>query len=125
MAAVDIPQVTVFEDSGVSLMARIQGNDAANVQQADITSIKRSVYDGETIIGLDVTLTLVDVVFDTLQTDARWTFDSTGYNFKDDVVATVFPVGDKVYRVEYKFTPASGAVFHYVREVHTKNLVRS
>ncbi len=97
----------------------------ANVQQADITSVFRSVYDGETIVGSDTELTVATVVFDTLQTDARWTFDSTGYNFKDDVAATVFPVGDKVYRVEYKFTPASGEVFHYVREVHTKNLVRS
>ena len=125
MAAADIPQVTIFEDSGVTLMARIQGEDAANVQQADITSISRNVYDGETIVGESTALTVADVVFDTLQTDARWTFDATGYNFKDAVADTVFPVGDTVYRVEYLFTPATGAKFHYVREVHTKNLVRS
>ncbi len=125
MAASDIPQVTIFEDSGVTLMARIQGEDAANVQQADITSIKRNVYDGETEVGTVATLTVADVIFDTLQTDARWTFDSTGYNFKDPIADTIFPSGDKVYRVEYLFTPATGAKFHYVREVHTKNLVRS
>ena len=125
MAAADIPQVTIFEDSGVSLMARIQGEDAANITEADVSAVSRDVYARETLIGESTALVVAGVVFDTLQTDARWTFDSTGYNFKDDIDETVFPNGDTVYRVEYLFTPTTGAKFHYVREVHTKNLVRS
>ena len=125
MAAADIPQVTILEDSGVTLMARIQGENAANIAQADVSAISRNVYDGETLIGVSTGLTVSSVVFDALQTDARWTFDSIGYNFKDPIDDDVFPSGDKVYRVEYKFTPTTGADYHYVAEVHTKNLVRS
>ncbi len=115
---------SVFEDGGASLMARIVGNDAANITRADTTSISRSVYVDGTIQGTATAIVVADSVFDALQTDARWSVDTTGYNFRDDVAASVFATGDTLYRLEYKFTPATGEVFwvvyqEYAVAVHT------
>ena len=112
-----------IEDSGHSVMNRITGNSAANITQADITSIAYTVHDtltGEqTVSG---TLSKTTVIFDTLQTDARWTKDSTGYNFRYDIPASELPNGDRTYRFEIVFTPASGAVFTIIREVDVLGL---
>lgn len=103
------------------MMRRVVGNDGANIVQADITSIARNVFIGTTLDGSNPTAIVVaDSVFDTLQTDARWSQDSTGYNFRDDVGAAVFATGDTRYRLEYAFTPASGEVFQVVFEAHAK-----
>jgi len=119
--AAPIAHVTIYEDSGVTLMSRIVGHDAANIAQADVTSATRKVFlNGAT--NSSTTLTVASVVFDTLQTDARWTVDSTGYNFADVVDDDVFTAGDGVYTVEYKITPATGADYHWTRRVHTKAL---
>ena len=122
MAQPLIVKATVWEDGGATLMSRIVGNDAANIVQADITSISRVVFVGSTISTAETTPVVADVVFDTLQTDARWARDSTGYNFREAVLAAVFPDGDTIYRVEYKFTPASGEVFWVVFDCLTVNV---
>lgn len=126
MSAIIVTEA-VFEDSGCYLMARIRGNDAANIVQSDITSINLCVNrKGEP--SPDTTgsaVTVSSVVFNTLQTDARWTVDGTGYNFRYAVSAAELPLGGRTYLFEFKFTPASGPVFHVVFEVPTLNLLRS
>ncbi len=124
-----IYEVTAWEDTGVSLMARVEGTDGANIQQADVSSIAYSVYDittlGSSSEATSGSLTVSDVVYDTLQTDNRWDRDTTGYNFRHDVAAATLAAGGKIYRAEYKFTPASGEAYHVVFEIKTKNLYRS
>ena len=118
--------VTVWEDSGFHLMARIVGDDAAVITQSDISSIAYSVHDksdgSETATG---SLTVANVVYDTLQTDSRWTVDATGYNFRWAVPASIPATGGKTYQLEIAFTPASGEVFHVVADIVTKALYRS
>ena len=103
----------VNERSGCTVMGYIQGYDAAAIVQDDITSIAYHVVDvriPNTTVGsgpLDKTV----VVFNTLQTDARWTIDSTGYNFAWEAPVTIVPNGGRTYQVELEFTPASGAVY--------------
>lgn len=119
---------TVWEDGGAALMARVVGNDAANVTQASLSAITQYAYDTTNAPTTDVgvgTLTIANVIFDTLQTDDRWTVDSTGYNFRHDVPATVFATGGGVYRVEYKFEPASGDNFYVVFQVTAKAISSS
>lgn len=118
MATAQVFIGTVFEDGGAAIMGRVQIHDGSNAQQADITSITYSVFDvtGKTpdtaISGHSgASLTVADVIFDALQTDSRWTKDTTGYNFRQNIAATAFPTGNHVYEVEYKFTPATGEVF--------------
>ncbi len=64
-------------------------------------------------------------VFDTLQTDARWTEDSTGYNFRDDLAATKLPSGSTAYRVEYLFSPTVGEDWYVVFELTALDLLGS
>jgi len=118
---------TVWEDSGPTFLARIVGNDNVNITQADISSIALYVYDltgGTTIID-NTALTVANVVFDTLQTDAIWDADSTGYNFKYEIADTTFATGDSRFLVEIIFNPASGGDFPVVFEINTKALKSS
>mgnify|MGYP000105578392 CR=1 FL=1 len=118
---------SVWEDTGHSLMARIIGDDAANIQQSDISSIAYSVFDlsDTATVVTSGSLTVSNVIFDTLQTDARWDADSTGYNFRWDIPASLFPTGGKDYRIEIAFTPTGGEVFHVVAEANAQALHRS
>jgi hypothetical protein len=127
MVAASIHKFEVWEDSGFSIMARVIGNDAANVTQASMTSIAYSVFDLSQVgtASSSGTLAVATVIFDTLQTDARWTPDATGYNFRWDVPANICPTGNKDYRIEILFTPVTGAVFHGVWEPNVKALHRS
>lgn len=118
---------TAWEDTGCTLMARVLGNAGTAINQASISSIARKVFDlnsstPETPVS-STTPTVADVVFDALQTDARWTTDSTGYNFRETVAASVLAEGDRRYRVEYVLTPASGEKFNVVFEIQTRKLI--
>ena len=114
MKPYDVVKVVSWADTGQTLMARIQGSDAANITQAAITSIAYDIYDLSsstpgTALGDSVAaLTVADVVFDTLQADSRWDADSTGYNFRHTVAASTLGTGDHKYGVKYTFTPAAG-----------------
>lgn len=125
--AAEVAKAYVWEDSGAALMARVVGNDAAAITKATITSITRTTYDLDSAtptVAVETTaLTVATVVFDALQTDARWTVDSTGYNFRDDVDDDVFTTGGRRYRTEYVFEPSSGAKFHVVYEVLARAVV--
>ena len=115
----------VLEDSGCYLMARIRGTDAANIVQADISSIDLAIHCSDGTDNAVGAIVVSSVVFNTLQTDARWTVDSTGYNFRYNATAAQLDDGGRVYTYEFKITPASGQVFHVVFKVPTENLFRS
>jgi len=128
MKATDLLETSGWEDSSLTVMARIQGEDAANITQATIGSIAAKVFDlndNNAQVGSTINLTVSSVVFDTLQTDARWTKDAVGYNFRHTVPASYFPTGDHVYRVEYKFSPSSGDPFFFVVEHTAVNVLSS
>jgi hypothetical protein len=116
----------VIEDGGASFMSRVVGNAGVNITQSVITSIAVKVFDVDSdtpdTATYSATLTVSAVVFDTLQTDARWTEDATGYNFRHDMPASAFPTGEHKYRVEYKFTPATGEVFWVLFDVTATNV---
>lgn len=119
----------IFEDSGLYLAGRAEDaltGDA--LLQSDLTSITLKVYeisDPDTEIASE-TLTIANVIFDTLQTDG-WTIDSTGYNFRYQVPATSLPLGGAMYRFEFAFVrnPSTLPPFHAVFEVPTLGLYSS
>ena len=109
--------ITALENNPLVLMDRIQGEDATDMQQADVTAITYRVwqYDSQTAmqndtdgteVGTSASLTVASVIFDTLQTDARWGADTEGYNFRFTLPGTRLPAGGKWGRVEVLVDPA-------------------
>ena len=119
--AIDI-HGTAFKNGSVTLMARVVGAAGANVVQADINTITYSVYllddqnpDDRTAVDehTNVSLTVSEVIFNTLQTDALWTVDATGYNFCHTLDVSTYPafaVAGRRYLIEYELTPAVGQI---------------
>lgn len=107
--------LTANEDSGGCLMARVYGKDAALIQQADFGTITVYWRRGDVTSSISSSsLSPSTVVFDTLQTDARWTADDTGYNFRWDWDAVAFP-DPGLYRVTVRFAPTSGAAYNGIQ----------
>jgi len=114
---------TVAEDSSFSVLARVDAN-GTDITQAATSSITYSAWDkadSSTTVASG-TLTVSSVVYDTLQTDGRWSADATGYNFKHDIGATVLTSGGKTYRFEYKVTMTDGGVSHLIYDINTVEL---
>lgn len=98
------------------LMWRVENAAGTHAQQADVSSISWTSYDAcDTPWTQKATGTLVvaDVVFDTLQTDAKWTTrssDSLGYNLGILTTTSMFPAGDTTYVVVFSLTLTDGQV---------------
>lgn len=117
---------TIYEDTGVTCMSRILGDDAAAITQATTSAIVLNAFKNtSTTPTYTASLTVADVVFDSYQTDARWSKDSTGYNFRYAVIASIFDAGDATYRLEFKFTPTSGSVYFVIFEIDTVEVFTS
>ena len=124
--------------SGVTLLARIQGNDGNLITQASISSIAYRVADvSNGTQGSSTALTVSASVYNTLQrNDPRWNMDSEdapgadgrwGFNFEATIPRSEFPVSSLTdadtstedydepapiqYQVDVTFTPASGQVW--------------
>jgi hypothetical protein len=116
-----------FEDQPSPNMGYVTGVTGAPLTQAAVASISYSVFEKETgkVVVASTSLTVSGVIFDTLQTPAIWTRDTTGYNFRHDAAATTRPQSDRWYRYEYLFTLAAGGVVPAVFEVWNKPLLSS
>lgn len=110
-------QDKVFIKGTCSCLARVVGDDAVAITQADTNTVTYSVFsldsagDRSVVSGHDgAALSDSDVVFDTLQTDDRWEEDDTGYNFRHTINisenAAFASRGE--YLIEYLITPVSG-----------------
>lgn len=140
----------ITEGSGFTVLGRIVGHSGAAVTQATISSIAYQIsyiypdpqppkfndpttpviLYGPTSLG-----SVSDLIYDTLQTDARWTYDATGYNFAGVMPAVEDPdrtmssyPGSFNIQVDVVFTPTSGQPFvvqAYPIEVHKTQYGRS
>ncbi len=113
---------TVRTNSTFSNLARIHA-DGENITQADLSSIAYVVLNADdgTTYNAGGSVTVSAAVFDTLQTDGRWTEDDTGYNFRHDVPHTIITaVGQYVFK--YTFTLSGGSQFVTTAEVQAVNV---
>ncbi len=113
---------SAFKNGSATLLARIVGPDGANIVQADVAAIVYTVFllddrdaDNRTPVAghIDVPLAVADTIFDALQTDATWTVDAIGYNFRHilDVAAyPAFALAGRRYLVEHQLTPVEGQI---------------
>lgn len=126
MKSTDAIQGELWEDSTGYVMARITGLEGAVITQASVSAIARKIFniDGATpAIPIDESAPAVaSTIYDTLQTDAAWTKDGTGYNFKDEIAATIPITGGNRYVVEYKLTYLLGEIGHVVCELLANDL---
>ena len=120
MPQATITEKIIFEDSPAQCLARVVGNDGSAIQQGDYGAITYAVFEEDTTTAISTgTLTVADVVFDSYQTDSRWTVDATGYNFRTTIPASDFTAGDGVYRIEFKFAPTGQEQFFVIFQVTT------
>lgn len=99
---------TVRVDSSFDVLMRLHVDGEDSVR-ADYSAIAWRVLSADDATQYDAggSLTVADVVFDTLQEDGRWAEDNTGYNFRHTIPHTVFgDVGE--YVIEYTFTTTDG-----------------
>jgi len=101
----------VAEDSTFSVMLRLQV-DGSNATQSALSSITWKAWNERNVgtVHASGTLTVSSVVFDTLQTDGRWTADTTGYNFRHDITQATFTDPGR-YVIEYTVTMTGGNSF--------------
>ena len=112
---------SAMKNGSAILLARVVGSDAQPIVQADVASAEYSLYrldhqdadSRQAVTGHDgVSLTVSEVIFNSLQTDSLWTVDSTGYNFRHvlDVSANQAFANVGSYLVEFQLTPGTGQV---------------
>ena len=101
----------VAEDSTFAVMLRLQV-DGVNATQSVLSAITWKAWDEQNTgtVHASGALTVSSVVFDTLQTDGRWTADSTGYNFRHDITQATFTDPGR-YVIEYTVTMTGGNSF--------------
>jgi hypothetical protein len=117
--AIDI-HGTAFKSGSVILLARIVGQNGADIVRSDLSAITYSVFllddrnaDSRTAVDghSNASLTVTDVVFNTPVVDALWTADEIGYNFRhvlDVSVHPAFVIAGRRYLVEYQLRPTVG-----------------
>lgn len=111
---------TVFKNGSAILMARVVDEDGSAITQSDIDSATYTIYlvddsdpDSQTAVTghTDESLTVADVIYDSLQDDELWDVDATGYNFRHVIDVSeneAFAVAGRAYRVVAELTPSSG-----------------
>ena len=120
---------TIWEDGAATCMARVLGNAGTAITQASLTAITYKIYDIDsdtpTTVVSSGTVTISTDVFDTLQTGARWTIDSTGYNYLTTFAASNFATPNHRYVIEVTFDPTSGDNFPCVFQIAVVPIIGS
>lgn len=100
-------------------MKRVLTQAGTVLLPTDVTSLSASVYNADTG-QLSATLAGgATTIYGSLQTDARWTEDTTGYNVAIVVPGTAWPsAGD--YRVELVIVPVVGTQFKLLWDVQVQ-----
>ena len=113
-------ELQTVEQTSTPILARVEA-DGVNLTQSTTSSVTYKVYNTSNTQTGTGTFTVSSVMFNSLQTDARWTEDATGYNFLGTLPSTCFPAPGH-HRVEIKFTTSSGAVFWLIAKVFALSL---
>lgn len=122
----------IFAGQSVTLLARVAAG-GINVVQSDFGTITYEIWrvypkpapandwaeqsPPEKLTQNPVSVTVANAVYNTLQTDGRWTQDSTGYNFALAIPGSSIPLPDssetynRLYEIPVQFTPSVGNPF--------------
>ena len=110
--SVVIEKAVIWQGTDAVCMARVVKSDGTHIEADDIESIICHVFDvpakqeeGDDYEPAEFTPVVAESVFDTLQTDSRWSKDSVGYNFRYAVPGEAFPAGNRIYVVQFELQP--------------------
>lgn len=116
----------IYEDGTPVLLARVTGVANAAITQATCSSIAYTITDTTSLTVVDSgSLTISAVVYDQLQTDAVWSRDALGYNFKWTPSAANFAAPGVTYATEVAFTMGTGEKIQVPFRLTTVPVVRS
>lgn len=129
---------TITEEGDFVSFAHLQGVDAVDTVQADVSNITVTVYKNGVQAAQDTNVSVTTgnpgsaaVIFNTLQTGAEWDEDSDGYNFRfhwqSQTGLVPFPAGttmeggDRV-RIEHKITTtaAKGGIMWVITDLRVR-----
>ncbi len=122
-----ISDLRILQGTAPFVLARLLAPDDGDpLVQADLSAIVWSLFDLDadprTAIVDGATLTISNVIFDTLQTDSRWTADDVGYNFAHQVPSANLATGGHTFRAEYKFT-SGGETFRHAAVIELIDMI--
>jgi len=100
MGSLSIEKLTVVEGRSAALLGRFSKLDGTYPVQAGVMSVVLKVFDDTGALTASVPYFPDDVIFNTLQTDSKWTRDPTGYNLLLRVIPSQFTKGAGVYGCE-------------------------
>ncbi len=113
----------VHEDATFFLLGRVTGTDGNPIVQSDVSSIAYEIFrvrGGRKTSIASGALVIADVVFNTLQLDARWDVDTIGYNFRWQVLSNVLTEPRTKYLARAVFTAGTNEDFRVEWEVPTR-----
>lgn len=123
---VDNPIWEAVTDEGtpVRLMNLIKGGSGNNLKLSEVDTVKYTVTDLRTGGKSSATLAPGSVLYESpITTDSRYGGGADGYNFAWQAPGTLFPKGNRVYRIEVEIDETLyGAVYAkwdvVTREIH-------
>lgn len=106
---------SVWAGQPAPFLGRAVGTNGQLPTTSTVSAITAVISDltDPTQAAYDWTPSVSNVIFNTLQTDARWTKDTTGFNFLDVVPGAAFPIVDHIYDVSYTITPVGGSSYQF------------
>lgn len=133
MPVLPVWQHEIVEGLDWEPMDLVQGRDKTNLVEADVTDLDVTVYsiaDMTAILsqtGLDpgAVTNPNNRIFDTLQTDGRWSRDNTGYNSRHLILwsaLTGLVEAGHVYRVEIKLNTSAWNDIYLLHEYTVHSL---
>lgn len=117
----------IYHGTSQPVLARVKNTAGTAITKATVSKIEAEVRDKSDSDNTTYSaeLTVNDVVFDTLQTDAeRWTDPSgEGYNFEATLPASAFPNAERTYEALFTFTMTDGTVLKEAQRFYTRPLL--
>lgn len=118
----------IIPGESIPLLCRLKDTSGSYATQSTFSGIVLDIYDvddPDNLVVPQVTLVVASTVYNTLQTDSRWTVDNTGYNFAYATLSTHTPRPDTQYRLKFTCTQTDGRQLKFVFEIPTFDPAKS
>lgn len=103
--------INAIAGTTIVVLARVVYTDGTYLTQADVSAATSQIVDPDASSQESpVTLTVSQVIYDTLQMDGQWSEDAVGYNLRVVIAGTRIPSTNKLYTANVSLTTATGPI---------------